>query len=57
MGEGLLKVLYAGEDETVELNAEGDLNMKDANGKASTHKFEVSEPVPNDTAAQIKELE
>ena len=60
MGEGILKVLYAGEDEAIEMTNEGDLVMSSADGKSSTHKVTVGEaPTTNavDNDAEIKALE
>lgn len=40
LGEGMLKILYAGEDEKVEMTDTGDLILQSADGKTSTHKIE-----------------
>ena len=60
MGEGILKVLYAGEDEAIEMTNEGDLVMSSADGKSSTHKVTVGEASTTnavDNEAEIKALE
>jgi hypothetical protein len=40
LGKGMLKILYAGEDEKVEMTDTGDLILQSADGKTSTHKIE-----------------
>ena len=54
LGDTVLKILYAGEDEEMDINQEGDLIIK-AGGQELIHKIEKKGD-PNTHSSQLNEM-